>query len=71
MSKHIDIFKLRDAWRIDGHTDKEICELIGIDPKTLTKKFNGTIKPSISATQFAVICEYIEEPMDMFYVKER
>lgn len=65
--KKISLSKLRYEWRRLDYTDKEICSHINLDPKTLTKKFNGTLTPSLSATQFAQICEYIEKPMDMFY----
>jgi hypothetical protein len=66
----VDINKLRKAWRID-HTDKEICELIGMDTKNMTKKFNGTISADLTATQFAVICDHLGTTMEVFVIRDK
>ena len=59
--------KLIERWREKQHTDKEIAETIGVKAESLSRKIkNGS---EFSATQAKLICELIEEPMDMFYTK--
>lgn len=65
----LNLVKLRETWREKGFSDREISDYIGLDKKTLSKKFNGTLKPSLTATQFAIILDVIQSPMDMFITK--
>ena len=65
--KRFDNKKLIERWREKGYTDTEIAEAIDVKRESLSRKIkNGS---DFSATQAKLICELIEEPMDMFYTK--
>jgi len=61
-----DYLKLRSSWKEKGFTDSEVAEKIGITAPRLSDKLNGKSNPELTGTQIAIICDLLEQPMDMF-----
>ena len=56
--------KLIARWTELGHTQTDIAEVIGMNQPNLSRKIK-TGAP-FTVDQAILICEYIEEPFDMF-----
>ena len=62
--------KLREEWRRNGYSNKDIAKKIGMHEQTLSKKYRGELPLELSATEVAIICGLIESPMDMFIERD-